>query len=234
VITLATILPPGATYARQYAFAQALQFDAFGVIIPALLALGTPPRIAVRRDRASPRIAARVSPAVVAAGRLIPFVALVIIWRLPPLLDALASYPAVSVAELVTLVGAGLGVWLAISGRAAPVTLPRPLRAAMAAVAMWTIWIIGYVTGMSSLALIPRNPALTEVVSAAVDRQLAAAALWAGPAICFVPLIYYLLVSWLGEREEPGDDQCEPSGGADAGLIPARRPPGGWRHRGAR
>jgi hypothetical protein len=28
----------------------------------------------------------------------------------------------------------------------------------MAAAAMWTIWIVAYVTGMSSLALMPRVP----------------------------------------------------------------------------
>jgi hypothetical protein len=38
--------------------------------------------------------------------------ALVIIWRLPAVPDALARHPVLSAAERVTLVGAALGVWL--------------------------------------------------------------------------------------------------------------------------
>ena len=223
VVLLAAVLPPVATYARQYAFAQALQFTVFAVLAPALLALAMPPRIAVIRDRACQHTDAKLSPAAVAASRLVPFIMLVLTWRLPPMLDALASYPALAVAELVTLAGAGLGVWRAISGQAAPVPLPRPLRAAMAAAAMWTIWIIAYVTGMSSLALIPRNPAATEVISAAADRQLAAATLWAVPAISFAPVVYHQFITWLGEPDKQPDEQRE-----------LARPPGGWRDRGAR
>ena len=159
-----------------------------------------------------------------------PFIALVLTWRLPPLLDALARYPALSVAELVTLVGAGLGVWLAIAGRTAE-PLPRPLRAAMAAVAMWTIWIIAYVTGMSGLGLIPRSAGVRDVFSAAVDRQLATAVLWAIPAICFAPVVYYMLITWLGERDKEEDEQreltglgaCQPAPPSAKRLAPPRR-----------
>ena len=42
------LLPPAAGYARQYAFAQALQFVIFAVAGPALLVLGTPRRSAPR------------------------------------------------------------------------------------------------------------------------------------------------------------------------------------------
>lgn len=233
VLLLAAVLPPVATYAERYAFAQAIQFAAFAILTPALLAAGMPPRIAVLCELTGRHTCPKMSPARAAASRLVPFIALVITWRLPPLLDALASYPALSVAEPVTLAGAGLGVWLAIAGRTAE-PLPRPLRAAMAAVAMWTIWIIAYVTGMSSLALIPRNPAATEAISAAADRQLAAATLWAVPAICFAPVIYYLLITWLGERDKQEDEQPELTGRGPASLVPARHPPHGWRHRGVR
>jgi cytochrome bd-type quinol oxidase subunit 2 len=167
----------------------------------------------------------------VAAWQLVPFMALVITWRLPAVLDALARYPALSVAELVTLVGAGLGVWLAIAGRTAE-PLPRPLRAAMAAAAMWTIWIIAYITGMSALALIPRNSVARDLVSAAADRQLATAVLWAIPAICFAPVVYYMLITWLSERDKQEDEQPGLTGLEPA--SPTRRPPDGWRHRGVR
>jgi len=110
-----------------------------------------------------------VPPARAAAWRLVPFVALVIIWRLPAVLDALARYPVLAAAELVTLAGAGLGVWLAIAGLTPATPLPRPQRAAMAAAAMWTIWIVAYVTGMSSLALTPRSAPAVEFLGSAMD-----------------------------------------------------------------
>jgi Cytochrome c oxidase caa3 assembly factor (Caa3_CtaG) len=160
--------------------------------------------------------------------------ALVITWRLPAVLDALARYPALPAAELVTLAAAGLGLWRAIAGRTGPEPLPGPLRAAMAAAAMWTIWIIAYVTGMSALALLPRSAGVRYAVSAAADRQLTTAVLWAVPAICCAPVVYYVLVSWLGERDKLDDEQRELTSLEPTSLIAANRPPGGWRHRGGR
>ena len=45
------LLPPAAGYARQYAFAQTLQFVIFAVVGPALLVLGGPWRTARRTCR---------------------------------------------------------------------------------------------------------------------------------------------------------------------------------------
>jgi Cytochrome c oxidase caa3 assembly factor (Caa3_CtaG) len=231
-LTLVAVLPPVATYARQYAFVQGLQFTIFAVLAPALLRLGLPLRAPGPRRPNVDHTGTASAPASVAAWRLVPFMALVITWRLPAALDALARYPALSVAELVTLGGAGLALWLAIAGLTKPEPLPRPLRAAMAAVAMWTIWVIAYVTGMSALALLPRSAGVRYAFSAAADRQLTTAVLWAIPAICFAPLIYFLLVSWLGEREKLDDEQRELTSLEPSTLTAARRPPSGWRHRG--
>ena len=229
VLALVAVLPPAASYTRLYSFAQALQFAVFAVLAPALLGLGTPPRAAAPRRVQGEHADSRLTPARVAAWRLVPFVALVIIWRLPAVLGAMARYPALSVAELVTLAGAGLAVWRAITGLTRPDPLSRPVRAAMAAGAMWTIWIIAYVTGMSALALIPRRTGVRYVVGAAADRQLATAVLWAVPAICFAPVVYYMLVTWLGEGDRQDDEQRELIGPETA--SPIHRPPRGWRHR---
>ncbi|MGH3301668.1 MAG: hypothetical protein ACRDOK_08310 [Streptosporangiaceae bacterium] len=114
---------------------------------------------------------------------------------------------------------------------AGAVPLPRPLRAAMAAVAMWTIWIVAYVTGMSSLALTPHRAPAAEILGSAIDRQLATVVLWAAPAICLGPVVYYMLTTWLGERDTQEDKQPELT---ELGAAAARRPPSGWRDRGAR
>ena len=231
LLALLAVLPPAATYARQYAFVQALQFSVFAVLAPGLLTLGTPRRYAASRRLSGEPARRALPPARAAAWRLVPFMALVIIWRLPAVLDALARYPVLAEAELVTLVGAGLGVWLAIAGLTPARPLPRPLRAAMAAAAMWTVWIVAYVTGMSSLALMPRGAPAVEILGSAMDRQLATAVLWAAPAICLVPVVYYMLITWLGERDTEDDRQPELT---ELGTAAVRRPPSGWRDRGAR
>ncbi len=233
VLAFVSVLPPAATYARQYAFAGALQFAVFAVLAPGLLGLGMPSRAARPQLLACEDAGMRLPPARVAAWRLLPFIGLVIIWRLPAVLDALARYPALPAAELVTLAGTGLGLWRAIAGRTEPEPLPRPLRAAMAAAAMWTIWIIAYITGMSAASLTPRNAAAARALGSAADRQIAAAVLWAVPAICFAPVVYYLLVIWLGDRDKQEDEHLALTGQGPAGLIPGRRPPRGWRDRGS-
>jgi len=101
------------TYARQYALAQALQYVLFAVAVPALLVLGSPWRLVpLRRPGAnsgrSPGLAYGLTrPRRPGAARavvvLVAFVALVIAWRVPVLLSALARDRGLAVAEMVTL-----------------------------------------------------------------------------------------------------------------------------------
>ena len=180
-LALLAVLPPVSSYARQDAFVQALQFVIFAVAVPALLMPGIaslPGRRARRisgpdvppgrwkrpgvllrllASTAGHRAVADHRAVRAAAVKMLFFVALVITWRLPAVLDALARYPALIAAELVTLACAGSAVWAdLISAAALRQPLPRPLRAAMAAVAMWSIWIVAYVSGMSGAA--PATP----------------------------------------------------------------------------
>lgn len=256
VLALIAVLPPVGSYARQDAFAQALQFVIFAVPVPALLVAGIaswprqvarrttgPGRSHGRRERvtiAGLRIVARSAgrqartdrrTAGGAAAKLLLFAALVITWRLPAVLDALASYPALTIAEMVTLACAGSAIWIDLT--AAPPSrrpLPRPLRAAIAAVAMWTIWIVAYVTGMSGATSIPAGPA-TDVLTAATQRQLGVAVMWAVPAIFFAPVVYAMLIRWLGERDDPDAELRAASlpGPGLTSLSRPPRPPRGWR-----
>jgi len=257
-VVLATVaaLPPAGSYARQDASVQALQFVIFAVPVPALLVLGiaswrgqaarlgcgpgTSPR---RRERAAvPGLRALACPAGrregtdrraagAAAAKVLLFAALVITWRLPAVLDALARHPALTAAEMVTLACAGAAVWIDLI--AAPPSrrpLSRPLRAAMAAVAMWTIWIVAYITGMSGATSVPARPA-TDALTAATQRQLGVAVMWAVPAIFFVPVVYGMLIRWLGERDNPDAElrAAPPPGSTFTGLSRSPRPPRGWR-----
>jgi cytochrome c oxidase assembly factor CtaG len=222
VVAAVFVVPPVASEARHYAAVQAIQFVSFAVVAPALLVLGWPRSTSWRRF--AERLA-RGGPEVRALTRLLPFMALVITWRLPAVLAALARDPALALAELVTLFVAGSAVWLELAGPpVAAAASPRPLRAAVAAIAMWTIWIIAYITGMSGGSLFP---AAGNAASAADQRQIAAGVLWAVPAVSFVPVVYFMVATWLAERDDP-DKELQAATDAPPGHP---RPPRGWRSR---
>jgi hypothetical protein len=235
LITLVMLLPPAGTYARQYAFAQALQFVIFAVAAPALLVVGATartgavfawPRTVARRLLRRPGPSS--DAAAVRAAALLPlaFMALVIVWRLPTVTRALAGNPLLALLEMLTLEAAGIALWAELAGPASREPRPsRPLLAAMAAVSMWTIWIIAYITGMSS------SRASGSALGSVTDQQIGVAIMWAVPAICFVPVIYALMISWLGERDDPDREirEADSHGSLLTGLASAPRPPRGWR-----
>lgn len=93
ILIASMLLPPAADYARQYAFAQALQFVVFAVAGPALLVLAIPRRI---RPPRLPGAGQHLRPAARAAIRLAAFTALAITWRLPATVNALARHPVLT------------------------------------------------------------------------------------------------------------------------------------------
>ena len=228
ILITSMLLPPVAAYARQHAYAQALQFLIFAVAGPALLVLGTPWRS--RPPAWWPGSGGRPrGPGGRAAIRLVAFIALVISWRLPFTVNALARNPGLVAAETVSLLAAGTGVWLElVSTPTAPGQLSRPARAAMAAAAMWTIWVLAYLTGMSGASWFAAyHHGAPGSLSAAADQQIAVAILWAVPALCFLPVIYVMVIAWLGgPASSAGNERPAASSSTPAGWP---RPPRGWR-----
>jgi cytochrome c oxidase assembly factor CtaG len=226
ILVASMLLPPMAGYARQYAFVQALQFVIFAVAGPALLVLATLLRA---RPPWLPGGGLLRRPAARAAVRLAAFIAVAITWRLPVTVNALARHPALAAAEMITLLAAGTGVWAELVGpQPAPGRLPRPARAAMAAAAMWTIWIFGYLTGMFGASWFAAyHHGAPGGLSAATDQQIAAAILWAVPAMCFLPVLYVTVIAWLGGAASPAGNQPPAASAGPPGTRP--RPPRGWR-----
>jgi cytochrome c oxidase assembly factor CtaG len=236
-IILLSLVPPAGTYARRYVFAESLQFLAFAAIVPALLVLGAPWRALGLRapdghGLSGRLLRARSGSSGFARGVaiLLVFMGTVIAWRLPASVDALAARPGFAVLEMVTLVAAGSALWLELVE--SPPFLPRmarPLRAVFAALAMWTIWILGYILGFSQVAWFTAY-AHTAGLSPVVDQEITTGLMWAIPAICFVPVVFVTALTWLNDTEDPDEELRAIVRAQNPQRRPGRwpRPPRGW------
>ena len=233
-LVLLSLVPPAATYARRYVFAESLQFLLFATVVPALLVLGAPwrrPGAPARRGLAG-CLARRPGRSGYARGFtvLLVFVGTVIAWRLPASVDALARWPGFAAAEMATLVAAGSALWLELveSPPSLP-ALPRPLRAAFAAVAMWTIWVLAYILGFSQVAWF-RAYTHSAGLSPVADQEIATGIMWAVPALCFVPVVFVTALTWLKDPEDPDEELRAIVAAQRPQPRPGRwpRPPRGW------
>lgn len=217
-----TLLPPAAGFARQYAFAQALQFVIFAVAGPALLVLAVPWPARPARQPGAPHPG---RPAARAAIRLIAFVAVAVTWRLPITVNALVRDPALIAAETITLLVVGTGAWAELAGaRGAPGQLSPPARAVMAAAAMWTLWVLAYLTGMPGTAWFAAyRHGPPGGLSAAADQQIAAAIMWVVAAGCFLPVLFVTVIAWLGGTASAGDQRPAASAGTPGTAARAPR-----------
>jgi len=236
-LAVGVLVPPGGTEATHYVFAQGVQFAVLAVVVPALIVLGAPWPL----GRAGTRFANLISPGLssprVSTGILVGYLAVVLAWRLPVAVNALVKYPALTVAEAVTLIAVGCALWLELvdSPPSRP-AISRPLRALFAALPMWAIWASAYVMGFSRAiwftALAHRSG-----LSTVADQQIAAALEFAIAGLSFVPVVYVSLITWLRDSADAGDQPRVAAGGTDQqGRAPAApagpvvpRPPRGWR-----
>lgn len=227
VLLVAVMVPPVSTEARRSEAFEALQFALLALAVPALLVAGAPWRwlglatgTATTGDGnrttapGTPRLVDRMAAArrrhrepVRGFAYLACDAVVIVAWRLPPSVDALARHGWVSVGEALLLVGAGIGLWLELI--ASPPFVPRlgrPQRIAMAAVAMWTVWVAAYVLGLSHSSV---YRAYTHVagdgLSLSADQAVATGILWFVSLGAFVPVIFSNLVIWLGSDEDPDD-----------------------------
>jgi cytochrome c oxidase assembly factor CtaG len=220
-LIVACLLPPLVVLARRYLFAESIQFCVFAMAAPALIALGAPWRIvrppsgtARRVDRLAAGRRRRAS-FVPAAGYLVAWVVIGLGWRLLPVLDALARHPVLVVAEMLTLCAAGILLWLELVH--SPPLVPRlayPQRACVAALAMWSIWAIAYVLGFAAHSVVPAYDRAGSHLSPVADQEITAFVLWAVAGVCFIPVIFATLLTWLKEGTEA-------AGEPDGRTVPA-------------
>ena len=237
VAVAVSLVPPVATLAHQYVVVESAQFVLFAIVAPALIVLGAPwrlLRLSRAGDGIPAETASGAAPGApagaglpagagpfdrLAAGRqqhrsflrasvfLLLFFGTCLVWRLPPAVDALARHPALIVAELVTLLAAGIGLWLElVASPPLEPRLPNPQRAAIAALAMWSIWAVAYALGLANHAVFHGYDGPGSALSAAADQQIAVALVWAVSACCFVPVVFVALLNWLSASDNPDEE----------------------------
>ena len=195
--------------ARRYVVAESAQFVVFAMVAPALIVLGAPWRL-LRLSAPLDRLAAarrRQASFVRAGAFLVVFIAVTVAWRVPPVMDALASHPVLVVAELLTLLTAGIGLWLElVSSPPLSPRLPNPHRAAVAALAMWSTWAVAYVLGLSNHPVFHGYDPAGGALSAVADQQITVALVWAVSAFCFVPVVFVAMLTWLSAADNPDEE----------------------------
>jgi cytochrome c oxidase assembly factor CtaG len=225
VLWVVALVPPVADWARQFQYAQAIQFGVFALAVPALVVTGAPwsllrlssgdrqpvggssPMSSPRfMDRFAERAARRSGHVYIFTVGLI-YLAMVIAWRTAPVVDAMVHHGWLAVLEAVSLTGGGVVVWLTIV-ESPPVhpSTTRPFRIGVAAVVMWTIWVIAYMNGMSQSSWYGAFAHPAGSLSLSADQEFAAAALWFISAASLMPVVFWNLVHWLQSEEDPNEE----------------------------
>lgn len=225
VVLVLALVPPLSSEARRVEVFEALQFALLAIGIPALVVLGAPWRWlglaagpAVQSDAEGiavvdrPRMADRLTTArrrhpepARSLGFLVLELAALVTWRTPAAVDAVPRHGWLALVEAVTLMGAGIGLWLELV-ESPPVMprLTRPRRIVSAAVVMWTIWVTAYLLGLShSSVYVAFHHVAGDGLSVAADQALTTWVLWFTSLCAFVPVIFTNLVVWLRGEEGP-------------------------------
>ena len=158
---------------------------------------------------------------------LAAFAAVCVVWRLPGVIDGVARDQGLAVAELASLLIAGVALWLELVP--SPPLRPRGRglhQAVTAAFAMWLIWIIAYIQGSASRGVFhayryhPGGP-----LSAVADQELATAVLWAVAAACFMPVIFTAAHRWLHDGDNVEAELERATGTAEHPAVRGWGPP---------
>jgi hypothetical protein len=228
-LVVACLVPPLSALARRYLFVESIQFCVFALAAPALVALGLAHRLAGTRRRWTSFVAT--------LSCLIAWVVLCLLWRLPSVLDGLARHPVLVLPEALTLGAVGLGLWLQLVPAPVPAPVPaavaaqpsapwrpRPDRALVAALAMWSLWAIAYVLGFAHDSVVHAYDQAGSHLGTVADQEITAFVLWAAAGAAFVPVIFTVLLTWLREGSDPaGEPEGRTAGRGVRGWGPPAR-----------
>ena len=207
---LIALVPPMMGAARKYDWAEALQFMVLALVGPCLFVAGAPwDRMGLGRPALALASARRRHPERLRSFALVGLaLACMVAWRLPAAVNRLRSGGWPLAVEAVSLFVAGVVLWLeCMTSTPLVPRSTRPIRIALCALSMWTIWVLAYLVAMSKGDWFRAyyHGAGTGL-SLAMDQQLTAGVMWALAAACFVPLIFWNLLEWLHSEEDPDEE----------------------------
>jgi cytochrome c oxidase assembly factor CtaG len=221
VLWVVFLVPPLGGMAERYEFVNALQYGVFAFWAPTLLVVGAPWTWLSRRGAAGTGEATwlsrwrshRESPG--RESRAIRwvsiFIALEIFWRVVPVVDHLSVHPAGAVLEAVSFAISGVALFLSLV-ESPPLSAgtKRVYRTGLAAVAMWTIWIIGYMDGMSNAGWYHVfHHVAGSGISLVADKQFSTGILWFTSAVTFIPIVFWNMVHWLQSEATPDEEMYD-------------------------
>jgi cytochrome c oxidase assembly factor CtaG len=206
------VVPPVFTYAHRYEFVEAIQFDLAAFAVPALLVVSAPIRLvggalgarlrewALRLNGRRRRHPSPWRALGFAAADVVVFVA----WRTPGLMNALERHRGLLAVEVVSLVAAGLPLWVELV-RSPPLEprVAHPWRAVVAVLTMWSVWITAYAVGLSGVSWYVAFHHVAGGLGTSADQELSTGALWFGAAVSFVPVVFIQLLAWLRNGDDP-------------------------------
>lgn len=206
MLLVLALVPPVSTWARRYDFVEAIQFCVLAIAVPAFYVLGAPfSGLRIASSLGDGR--QRHPEAIRSLGFLLLAVGVNVAWRTVPAVDALARNRWLVVVEAVTLVAAGIGLWLELVP--SPPLSPRatrPMRILIGAVAMWALWVTAYAVGLSGAQVYTAFHHTPGSISVAADQELATAMIWFLALCAFVPVLFYNLARFMHEGERPEDE----------------------------
>ncbi|MDA8391604.1 MAG: cytochrome c oxidase assembly protein [Actinomycetota bacterium] len=134
------------------------------------------------------------------------FVASYACWRTPFAVDGLHRISALVLLEAAWLCVAGVLLWMELvgSGVFSP-RCDRPARMGIAAVAMWSVWIMGFVLGFSHTPWYRAYLRSGDALSGMIDQEMTAGLLFLTGVAAFVPLIFSTLIRWLRSQDDTDD-----------------------------
>jgi cytochrome c oxidase assembly factor CtaG len=209
VFVAVALVPPISASAHRYDWAEALQFAILALVAPGLLVAGAPwPQLGLTRAATALAEARRRHPERLRSAAVVGLaLACAAAWRTPAAVNRLHAGGWPLALEVVSLTIAGTALWLECV--TSPPLIPRstrPLRIAIAAVSMWTIWILAYMVAMSPNEWYRAYHHVAGGLSQAADQQITAGVMWAVAAGSFIPLIFWNLVQWLRSEEDPDQE----------------------------
>lgn len=213
VVVLVAVTPPLLTASGSYAVWQALDFCLLATVAPVLLVLAAPWSLWRQREpRADGTLVERAAFVRLRhRGQLrsflfvIPAIVVIVGWRLPVSVDAVVDHRYLVALEAVTLVPAGALAWLECLG-APPLQprSPRPRRIVLAALPMWTTWIMAFMLGFSRSEWFRAfHHHAGHGLSMIADQQFTAGVLWFIPFWVFIPYELANIIRWLRGGEDP-------------------------------